>query len=69
MRGALQPPVSRALAEFDSPDDVLFRVEMTSPGTAEEPHRLLLAEADRVRLRAGGSQRSARAAAAGGVFA
>lgn len=50
--GALQPPVSRALAEFDSPDDVLFRVRVTSPGTPEEPHGLLLAEADRIRLRA-----------------
>ena len=50
--GALQPPVGRALAEFDSPDDVLFRVRVTSPGTLGEPHGLLLAEADRVRLRA-----------------
>lgn len=49
--GALQPPANRALAEFDSPDDVLFRVRVTSPGTPEEPHGLLLAEADRVRLR------------------
>ena len=49
--GALQPPANRALAEFDSPDDVLFRVRVTSPGTPEEPHGLLPAEADRVRLR------------------
>src|SRR4051812_27764639 len=40
--GSLQPAGSRALAEFDSPDDVLFRVRVTSPGTPEEPHGLLL---------------------------
>ena len=49
--GALQPPANRTLAEFDSPEDILFRVRVTSPGTPDEPHGLLLAEADRVRLR------------------
>ncbi len=49
--GALQAPGRRTLAEFDSPEDILFRVRVTSPGTPEEPHGLLLAEADRVRLR------------------
>ena len=49
--GALQPPALRTLTEFDSPEDILFRVRVTSPGTPDEPHGLLLAEADRVRLR------------------
>ncbi len=30
---------------------ILFRVRVTSPGTPDEPHGLLLAEADRIRLR------------------
>jgi hypothetical protein len=42
--------VNRALAEFNSREDVLLRMRVTSPGTPEEPHGLLLAEADRVRL-------------------
>lgn len=47
---AIVPPSDRQLTEFDSPEDILFRVRVTSRGTAEEPHGLLLAEADRVRL-------------------
>jgi len=49
--GALQPPVSRVLGEFDTPDDILFRIRVTSAGTPEEPHGMLLAEADRIPLR------------------
>ncbi len=44
-------PTNRILSEFDTPEDILFRVRVTSMGTLEEPHGLLLAEADRVRLR------------------
>jgi hypothetical protein len=44
-------PPERQLTEFDSPEDILFRVRVTSPGTVEEPHGLLLAEANRVPLR------------------
>jgi hypothetical protein len=49
--GALVEPTNRVLSEFDSPEDILFRVRITSPGTKTDPHGLLLAEADRVRLR------------------
>ena len=49
--GAPQAPVDRTLTEFDSTEDILFRVRVTSPGTLEEPHGLLLAEADRIPLR------------------
>lgn len=49
--GALQAPADRTLAEFDSTEDILFRVRVTSLGTPEEPHGLLLAEADRICLR------------------
>ena len=45
--GAILQPSDRQLTEFDSPEDILFRVRVTSPGTPEEPHGLLLAEADR----------------------
>ena len=44
--GALQPSVSRALPDFASPHDVLFRVRLTSPGTPEEPDRLLFGKPD-----------------------
>ncbi|MGI9088756.1 MAG: hypothetical protein ACR2HH_13610 [Chthoniobacterales bacterium] len=47
---AITPPADRLLTEFDSPEDILFRVRVTSRGTPEEPHGLLVAEADRVRL-------------------
>jgi hypothetical protein len=49
--GAMQAPANRLLTEFDSPEDILFRVRVTSPGTPEEPHGMLIAEADRIRLR------------------
>ena len=44
-------PANRGLTEFDSPEDIRFRVRVTSRGTEEDPHGLLLAEADRVQLR------------------
>ena len=44
---ALTPPKDRALTEFDSPDDILFRVKVTQ---AQDTH-ILLAEADRVPLK------------------
>jgi len=49
--GSANAPADRTLSEFESPEDILFRIRVTSPGTSEEPHGLLLAEADRIRLR------------------
>lgn len=49
--GNLQAPADRRLAEFESPEDVLFRVRVTSPGDVNDEHGLLVAEADRIRLR------------------
>lgn len=45
------PPDERLLSEFDSPEDILFRVRVTAPGSGEDRHGLLLAEANRVPLR------------------
>ena len=50
--GAQAVPDNRLLHEFDSPEGVLFRVRVTSRGTPEDPHGLLLAEADRIPLAA-----------------
>lgn len=49
--GEQRVPANRDLTEFDSTEDILFRVRVTSPGSPDEPHGLLLAEADRIRLR------------------
>jgi len=45
--GAISPPKDCALTEFDSPEDILFRVKVTQ---ATDTH-VLLAEADRVPLK------------------
>jgi len=45
--GAITPPADRGLSEFDSPDDIRFRVKVTQ---ASDTH-VLLAEADRIPLR------------------
>lgn len=47
----LQIPTDRRLTEFESTEDVLFRVRVTSPGSHDDEHGLLVAEADRIRLR------------------
>jgi hypothetical protein len=47
----LQVPTDRRLTEFESPEDILFRVRVTSPGSDDDDHGLLVAEADRIRLR------------------
>lgn len=49
--GKIAPFPDRRLIEFDSPDDIRFRVRITSPGIDGEPQGLLLAEADRIPLR------------------
>jgi len=46
--GALRAPGDRRLAEFDSPEGVLFRVRVTS---RSDPHGMEVAEADRIRPR------------------
>lgn len=43
--GELTPPADRVLTEFDSPDDILFRVKVVR----NDPHGSLAAEADRIR--------------------
>lgn len=47
--GGIIPPLDRALAEFDSLDQVLFRVKVTS--ASGERQGMLLAEADRIPIR------------------
>jgi len=54
--GALRPPASAELTEFDSHEGILFRVKVTDAG---ESHKLL-AEADRVPLTAGDGKPSKR---------
>lgn len=49
--GALVPATDRKLIEFDTPEKILFRVKVTSPGTDGDEHGLLLAEADRIPLK------------------
>ncbi len=49
--GAQQPADDRNLTDFDSPEDLLFRVRVTSSGLMDDEHGLLLAEADRIRMR------------------
>lgn len=48
--GRLQAPEDRNLTAFESPEDVLFRVRVTSPPGNDE-QGMLIAEADRIRLR------------------
>jgi len=43
---AINPPADRKLSEFDTPEDILFRVKITANGDAHK----LIAEADRIPL-------------------
>jgi hypothetical protein len=43
--GKLQSPAVRLLSEFESPDDILFRVKVV----CDDPHGQLVAEADQIR--------------------
>lgn len=48
--GRLNPATDRRLLEFDSPENILFRVKVTSAGSDSDEPGLLLAEADRIPL-------------------
>ncbi len=45
--GELKPSVGRVLSEFESPEEILFRVKVV----CDAPHGQLIAEADRIRPR------------------
>lgn len=48
--GGLSQLADIELTEFESSDDILFRLKVASPGTLDDPHGRLLAEADTIPL-------------------